>query len=482
MVRLGAEKINELYKGYDPSSLASELNKLELGQYTERMRSGKGYLKRHYHCIPENIEEYEVPQQPPSVSFNLHEAKSVFYRHEDDTLYLSATRCCCDVCLKEEDSFLNCKSSIHHIHRYSMKKIQSKRTYPTPAQENYISFASQGSTQKQEKDSALTRAKVKKLATVETDSKTQSCKDNLPRRMTSATLTNWQVIRQNMLTFEQSVVFEMIERPVNLRRLSCQISENELREAKKQWKSFAISFPYEDLPFKPHNEYELGSVSQIIQRFKSSEFQSRLIMNRPSEAVPELINPSTFLTFIQIFLSQPNQTFSEWMNNVKDQLSSNFLPRLNFEDLIICLFCTQGMTKRFSKGNFAYDQSASPGHFITLKLNMKTSSVTIYDSLNTDIRKSMYFDFPLVLTIINFIYCHHKSEMNQPIEKLRVYQQKLQRQSSVDCGPHSLINMELMMKNLNPADQIFNDQIIGEVRKYHYLLNESSINDLRLQL
>lgn len=481
MVRLGAEKVNELYKGYCPSTLASELNKLELEKYSERKRSGKEYLKRHYHCIPENIEEYEVPQQPSGVSYNLHDSKSVFYRREDDTLYLSATRCCCDVCL--EDSFLNCKSSNHHIHRYSMKKIQSRRTYPTPSKENFIPFAPQGSTHIKEKDTIATRirkrANVKKTATVETDSETQTCKDNLPK----SALTDWQVIRQNMLTLEQSVSFEMIERPVTSKRLICQISETESKEAKKQWKSFAISFPYEDMSFKPHNEYELGSVSHIIQRFKSSEFQSHgPIMNRQSEAVPELINPATFLTLIKIYLSRPNQTFSEWMNNVKDQLSSNFLPSLNFENLIICLFCTEGMKKRFLKGEFAYDQTASPGHFVTLKLNMKSSSLQVYDSMNTDIRKSQYFDYPLVLTIINFIYCHHKLERNQPIEKLRVFQQKLQRQSSVDCGAHSLINMELLIKNKDPAVQMFNDEIIGEVRKYHYLLNESSINELRLQM
>ena len=117
-----------------------------------------------------------------------------------------------------------------------------------------------------------------------------------------------------------------------------------------------------------------------------------------------------------------------------------------------------------------------------MKLEMRTSRLTIIDSLNTDIRKSAYFDYPLTLKIISYIYCYHKQIRNEPIEQLSVWQQKIQRQDSPDCGPISLLNCELLIKNQNPAELKYDNVVMAHIRKYHFLLHESSIEDLRLTL
>ena len=494
IVRIWAEKINEQYKGYDPISLSMELNNLEPEEYIKRQRNGNGHLRRHFSHIPDDISEYEVPSQLQSVSFNLLDCKTVFYKHEDDTLYLSMTRCNCDTCLL--DSFLNCKKSVHHIHRFPMIGIKSDRIYPAPSKSNNLPLDSKDPSQKQAdgRSQKAKRTKVQKTRNIKIESEETSTTTSPTATSSTATpptatsSNTWKVIRQKMVVFEQSVGFKMIERPQTSKMITCNISDNEVKEVTKRWKSFAITFPYEEMPFKPQNEYDLGSVSYIIQRFKCGTDQSNgPAMNCPSNDIysensAELLNPTMFLKLTQIFLSQPSQTFTEWMNNVKQQLNGNYLPRSRFDKLIIGLFSTTGMKKRFSKGQFAYDSTPSPGHFITMDLNMQSSSLTIYDTLNTDIRSSEYFDFPLTLTIINYIYCYYKHERNESREALKVIQQKMQKQKSVDCGPHTLMNIELLIQNKNLASQAFNNQLIADVRKYHFLLYESSINDLRLDM
>ena len=47
------------------------------------------------------------------------------------------TRCGCDICLVDPNSFMNCKEKIHYKHRYSLARLDSARTYPTPSDANY---------------------------------------------------------------------------------------------------------------------------------------------------------------------------------------------------------------------------------------------------------------------------------------------------------------------------------------------------------
>lgn len=462
------------------------MNQLEPEQFLERQLKGKGYLKRHYHHIPDSITEYEVEEQPTSVSFNVQDCRSVFYNQRDDSLYMSMTRCNCVTCLT--DSFINCKVSKHHIHKYSMAKIHSARTYPTPSQANYEPLTSQNlnKNQKSSADSNQKRSNVRETSKAKKASQIPSNQEdnsniNIPQAERSSSI--WSRIREDMKKFQKSVVFKMHERPQTSRKILCNISELEKKEVKKRWKSFAITFPYEVMAFKPNNEYQLSAVSKIIQRLRSTDYSHGPAMVLPSissEDSVELMNPETFLSLIRIYLAKPLQDFTEFMNRAKEELLERFLPRPNFSRLVIVLFSTTGMKKKFVKGEFAYDSSA--GHFITLVLNMASSSLTIYDTLNENFQLSAYFDYPLVLRMIDYLYCYHKNERKEPREKLKVYQQKLQRQNSVDCGCHALINLELLMKNKNPADQSFNNALIDDVRKYHFLLNESSINELRVDL
>ena len=117
-----------------------------------------------------------------------------------------------------------------------------------------------------------------------------------------------------------------------------------------------------------------------------------------------------------------------------------------------------------------------------VQLNTEKSEVYVYDSLNQDLRYSPYFFFPIVNKVIQGLHDFLKTQRNQPTVTVKYIQQKIKQQFSLNCGVHTLINFELLLRGKNPAVQNFDQQLIRNIRRYHYLLKKEVINEFRLQL
>ena len=87
------------------------------------------------------------------------------------------------------------------------------------------------------------------------------------------------------------------------------------------------------------------------------------------------------------------------MERAKQELQIG-LPFSNFDSLLID-FIRKKALKRIKRGECWYD-SNTMGHFITAKLEMKNSKVLIYDSLNSSLKSSEYFDFPVIANVIKY--------------------------------------------------------------------------------
>ena len=117
-----------------------------------------------------------------------------------------------------------------------------------------------------------------------------------------------------------------------------------------------------------------------------------------------------------------------------------------------------------------------------LKLNMNTSTVIIYDSACDDLRKSPYFDYPLIAHIIQNMHNYYKTERNMPTKQLQFFDQSIMHQSGSDCGCHTLINIELLLRRKDPTPQTFNTELIRKIRKYHFLLANKFLHEFRLDV
>ena len=177
-------------------------------------------------------------------------------------------------------------------------------------------------------------------------------------------------------------------------------------------------------------------------------------------------------------LQQPTASFDSLMSQAKEQFFKG-LPFDKFNTLVVGLFSTAGMKRRFKKGEFSYDSST--GHYITAQLNMSTSTVVFYDSINENLRRSSYFDFALIARVFQNIHNYYKKKRNQPLKQL-IFQQLLKSQGNNDCGCHTMINIELLIRKKNPAAQTFNTELIQKIRKYHFLLRHQYIHEFRLKM
>ena len=148
------------------------------------------------------------------------------------------------------------------------------------------------------------------------------------------------------------------------------------------------------------------------------------------------------------------------------------------------LYSSVGIKKGLRRGKFQYDSrtNVTQGHFITAKLDLCTSKVTFIDSLNQDITKSSYFDFPLLARLFTDVYeCIMTLKKKKPIA-LQFDQQMMKRQMASDCGLHLLVNSELWLRNFRPEKQYFRDEDIKRIRHYHYLLCEQKVKTFKLDL
>jgi len=176
-------------------------------------------------------------------------------------------------------------------------------------------------------------------------------------------------------------------------------------------------------------------------------------------------------------LSRSFESSHDLISQAMDEFPAG-MPKLNFQSLIIAVFSTTGMKKNMIAGNFQYDDK--PGHYITLHLKMDSSSVFIYDHLNDDITKSQFFDFASISRILQAIHDYFKKLRNESIQPLKFNQHSLRLQSGVDCGPHCLANIELILHQLDPAKQEFDRDTMAKIRSYHFLIRELMLSEFRL--
>ena len=275
--------------------------------------------------------------------------------------------------------------------------------------------------------------------------------------------------------------------PLEKQKLNCKISRKEIKEAKAAMQTYMLesvqmgaSFDNPVSPFKPNEEYEVGDLDIICNRFRMNRrLNNGPIMVSNDERLSKstvLITTSTFNSLIRIMLSRSFESSEDFIVQALDEMPDG-MPMSSFENLIIPVFCTVGMKKNFKKGLFQYDDSA--GHFITLYLEMNSSRVSIYDHLNHDLTDSPFFDFNTIARALQAIHDHYQSQS----KKALIFDQRIvQKQSSVDCGPHCLTNIELLLHKHDPSNVSFDRQTMLNIRYYHFLLKELMLSEFRLDL
>ena len=380
-----------------------------------------------------------------------------------------------------------------------MNEIMSDRTYPHPSASNFITAQKSESKMKSKKDTKskkknLSRNPATKPATRAAKQDLLSVKKNLKfeeveisDKNNASDDTKTKSVA-NIFSFTPSLS-EIIQTPLELKKLNCDLTRNEIKEAKKAMQtrmlenlSLGGSFNDYTSPFKPNEEYECGDLDFICNRFRNHSNLSHGPMmvsnNGQLSSSIEILAPSTFNSLIRIMLSRSFEKSEDLILQALNDLP-NGMPTKNFDELIIPVFSTVGMKKRFKAGEFQYDNTA--GHYITLHMKMNSSTVSVYDHCNEELTKSTYFDFVVISKALQAIHDYY-SKKNEPAKALKFIQNLMKPQSSVDCGPHCLANVELLLHQRNPALQTFDRQTITTIRCYHFLLRELMLNEFRVDL
>ena len=183
-------------------------------------------------------------------------------------------------------------------------------------------------------------------------------------------------------------------------------------------------------------------------------------------------------------LNRPSATAEMIMTDAlqPDQLKRALPSSQNFQFLLIGLYGSQTLRRKIMAGKFGYGTMEDAGHFIVCRLDIVSSQVIFYDTLNESIQSSSYFDFPIIFKTLRFIHDFYRTKQNMNRCELNVSQQILQNQRGLNCGCHLLINLELLLWNQNLAEMSFNDEIIKDIRKYHFLLRYTDFDEYRLKL
>ena len=249
------------------------------------------------------------------------------------------------------------------------------------------------------------------------------------------------------------------------------------------------SIPDEPIGFKRSKQYVQGDIDFIINRMRGNDRNFHgvpMVCNEnplSGSNFIDIMNPATFSRLAKMTLHQNSESFESLMTRAEGEFGPG-LPFDHFNSLLVGLYSSTGMKQRLKNGEFSYDSYSHDigGHFIMAKLDMSTSTVVFYDSINSDIRQSSYFDFALIARVFQNIHSYYKLKRNQPLQQIIFQQQALKSQGNNDCGCHTLINIELLLRGQDPALQTYNGQIIQKIRKYHFLLRHQFVHDFRLKL
>ena len=281
----------------------------------------------------------------------------------------------------------------------------------------------------------------------------------------------------------------MIKRPVNERILICELTSEDMKSVKTEMARLRQTLPDEPIGFKRSKQYVQGDIDFIINRMRGDDRNchgvSMVCNENPLSGSNfiDIMNPATFSELAKMTLHQHSESCESLMTRAQGKFAPG-VPFEHFNSLLVGLYSTTGMKQRLKKGEFSYDSYSrdTGGHFIMAELNMSTSTVVFYDSINSDIRQSSYFDFALIARVFQNIYSYYKLKRNLPLQLIIFQQQALKSQGNNDCGCHTLVNIELLLREQDPALQTFNSEIIQKIRKYHFLLRHQFVNDFRLKL
>ena len=115
-------------------------------------------------------------------------------------------------------------------------------------------------------------------------------------------------------------------------------------------------------------------------------------------------------------------------------------------------------------------------------MKMSTSTIDIFCHMNEDMTRSAYFDFELISKVLQSIHNHHKQQRGEEKTMLKYVQHNLKNQTDSNCGPHCLVNVELLLNDLDPAFQSFDRKLMETIRCYHLLLKDLLIHNYRIDL
>ena len=473
-VRTGAEKINLQKKGYTAECLVKELNKKEEQDFIEREKDGRGYLRRYYLSIPNNTDSFRVESVASNIHFNIKDAKNILYNPNDDTLCLTNRRCTCSVCLTT--GFLGCDKP-HQIHRFKMTDVVPTKSFPDPESFSDFTDGCQESPdvcvsekdktsvlQPQEKPHDLTTssAKIENIAMMEDQSK---------------------IMRKKFVDEAGASKIKMIDRNDDHREICLPLTRQEKKQAKEEIRQWEIR--NETLsPFDRARQYECGDIDFVINRFRGSGIQNAKPMRRLLHQDYECMSPSTFNELIKRVLNQPSATAEEiMMNALRPEDLKRALPSSqDFRVLLIGLYGSRTLRRRTMAGKFGFGNSDDPGHFIVCRLDISSSEVIFYDTMNQNIQSSLYFDYPLIIKTLKMIHDFYRIKRNMENCEMTINQQLLQKQRGLNCGCHLLLNLELLLSNENPAEMSFNDDTIKDIRRYQFLLRHTDFDEYRLKL
>ena len=93
-----------------------------------------------------------------------------------------------------------------------------------------------------------------------------------------------------------------------------------------------------------------------------------------------------------------------------------------------------------------------------------------------------YFETPPIQCLIEELIHHFQSIRKESVQSAKFSRAKVQLQIGVDCGINTLINMELIWKQMDPSKIKFNQDIISKVRLYHFLIHRGTLDEFRFKL
>ena len=284
-------------------------------------------------------------------------------------------------------------------------------------------------------------------------------------------------LEKNAATFE----VQMIPRNSETRNLTLHFSRSEVKLANQEQRHWETRNDCLS-PFGRSRQYEIGDIDFIINRWRGSNIQGAKTMAKPFNNGYDCVSPSTINDLIKMIINQPSATAEELMEIAlrPDKLERALPSKNNLRILAIGLYGSTGLRRKIKAGKFGFGGADDSGHYICCKLDIESANVTFFDSLNHNIQSSSYFDWPILIRLMQILCDYYRIKQNLNTCELAVNQPFIQFQRGQNCGCHCLMNLELILFGGDPAETSFKDDIIKDIRRYQFLLRHTGFSEYRL--